>query len=702
MLAVIVPVMLALGITAATGFPKIIEIAVVFAVGCIMIGIAAVVCASLLAFIPWRWPWLTLSAGLAMFVACSVTVWKLNVFLAVAAAMAGLSLVVAAWTAVAVIWLFKHRRSPRVKAYGALACVLLIAVMLWRVPPSPLFGAEEDEAEYDYEQSAIPIAAPDPSKQGGYEVISFTYGSGDDERRARYADEVLLQTEPFDASEMITQWSASREWFWGFDETKLPLNGQVWLPDGDGPFPLVVVVHGNHPMTDFSDEGYAYLGELLASRGFITVSIDQNYLNHSFWSGNLSDDMKLRAEVILEHLAVLEQWNEQGSPDNPLYDAIDMEQIALIGHSRGGQAAAIAAGDEDEEFDIQSVIALAPTDFAIDDKFIWLNDVNYLVLQGSQDADVRSFSGDRQYERVRLSADSDAIKASLYIAGANHGQFNTDWGIYDMNTPVRYLLNQSDTIPGDDQRQIALTYISGFLEATLRENDAYRIMFKDYRYALGWLPEGLYVNRYEDSTFTPIATFEAYEDMYTIKADGVESHESDLGNRYGGNRHNKGTWISWSNREGAYTLQLQDEQQAAERLAGTSALVFELANVAESEQEEEPNLSVRLTDRLGYVYSFPLSAFKPIQPVIHTQYTKSALLEQVVEKGEVGLSTEPVLQTYIIPVSFIQRITGGFDPAELAEISFVFDRSTAGRIIIDNIGFKSDERYAPLVEPNIF
>ena len=193
MFAVIAPIMLAIGITAASGFPKFAEIVVVFAAGCLMLSIATVLCASVLAFIPWRWPWLTISAGMSMFAACSVTMWKLNVYFVAAAAMTGAMLLLAACSALAAIWLFKHRRSPRVKAYGALTAVLLIAFMLWRVPPSPLFGAEEaDGADYDYEQNAIPIAAPNPSLPGGYEVISFTYGTGDDVHRSRYADDVLL------------------------------------------------------------------------------------------------------------------------------------------------------------------------------------------------------------------------------------------------------------------------------------------------------------------------------------------------------------------------------------------------------------------------------------------------------------------------------------------------------------------------------
>ena len=54
-----------------------------------------------------------------------------------------------------------------------------------------------------------------------------------------------------------------RRRFWGFGAEQLPLNGRVWYPAGDGPYPLVLIVHGNHAMAEFSDPGYAYLGQLL-------------------------------------------------------------------------------------------------------------------------------------------------------------------------------------------------------------------------------------------------------------------------------------------------------------------------------------------------------------------------------------------------------------------------------------------------------
>src|SRR6202044_1603663 len=97
--------------------------------------------------------------------------------------------------------------------------------------------------------------------------------------------------------------------YWGFDAAHMPLNGRVWMPEGQGPFPLVLVVHGNHVMEDYSDPGYAYLGELLASQGFIVVSVDENFVNLSLadyadpFSLRMGDENKVRAWLLLKHLA---------------------------------------------------------------------------------------------------------------------------------------------------------------------------------------------------------------------------------------------------------------------------------------------------------------------------------------------------------------------------------------------------------------
>ena len=91
------------------------------------------------------------------------------------------------------------------------------------------------------------------------------------------------------------------------------------------------IVHGNHNPQDFSDPGYGYLGELLASRGFILVSVDENFIN-----GGLRGENDGRAWLLLKHLEAWKQWNDCAG--SPFYHKVDMSNIALMGHSRGGEA----------------------------------------------------------------------------------------------------------------------------------------------------------------------------------------------------------------------------------------------------------------------------------------------------------------------------------------------------------------------------
>src|SRR5262249_26363326 len=218
----------------------------------------------------------------------------------------------------------------------------------------------------------VTLRADDPSRQGTYPVLALTYGSGTDRRRREYASGVAFRTTAVDASRLLKTLHGVkgmiRRWYWGFGADALPLNARVWHPAGEGPFPLVLVVHGNHRMEDVSDPGYAYLGELLASRGFIVASIDENFLNLS-WSGDLGGEMTTRAYLLRQHLAAWRKWND--TPGHLFHRRVDFDRVALVGHSRGGEVVALAAAlnrlpclpDDctlplDFRFSIQALVAL--------------------------------------------------------------------------------------------------------------------------------------------------------------------------------------------------------------------------------------------------------------------------------------------------------------------------------------------------------
>ena len=173
------------------------------------------------------------------------------------------------------------------------------------------------------------IDAPDPSRPGPHTVGYLTYGSGDDRNRSAYRDSVAFTTDKVDGSAFVSLGGSarSRKEYWGFGPDEMPLNARVWYPEGEGPFPLVLVVHGNHDMTDYSDPGYDYLGELLASRGFILASVDMNFIN-----GGIRGENDGRGWLLLEHLEAWQGFNEDR--ENPFFGRVDMGRIGLMGHSR--------------------------------------------------------------------------------------------------------------------------------------------------------------------------------------------------------------------------------------------------------------------------------------------------------------------------------------------------------------------------------
>src|SRR5699024_10060677 len=151
-----------------------------------------------------------------------------------------------------------------------------------------------------------PITDENPAQKGSYNYSFFTYGSGQDVHREEFGKDVDQITPTVDASHFITKWGKDREAFWKFGPSQLPINGRVLFPEGQGSFPIILMVHGNHTMEYFSTSGYDYLGELLASRGFIAISVDEDFINYSNAYGIPNDNYKLRAYMILEHIQELQ------------------------------------------------------------------------------------------------------------------------------------------------------------------------------------------------------------------------------------------------------------------------------------------------------------------------------------------------------------------------------------------------------------
>lgn len=424
---------------------------------------------------------------------------------------------------------FKQLTLPK-KVVSVIGLVVGIAGIGTLVYFGSIRGLEVDEqinAAKLTEDSVSPIQADSPSARGDFQFSTFTYGSGKDLRREEFAEGVTYQTESVDGRAFIDNWEKFGGWwrekYWGFDAKELPINARVWMPEGEGPFPLVLVVHGNHSMQDYSDPGYDYLGEHLASRGMILASVDENFINGTWTNlfGRLERENDARGWILLEHLRVWEQWNQDAS--HPLFGKADMDKIALMGHSRGGEAVGHAAMLNALEyypddasiklgyhFKIRGIVAIAPVDgqYKPGGSGTKFENVDYLTIHGAQDADVTSFAGAMQYERIKFTDSTYHFKSAVYISGANHGQFNTSWGDNDYGVTFKGILNLGQLMPANEQQEVARVYIGAFLEASLNQRKEYLPLFVDARKGENWLPESIYLSQFEDSNARIWANFD--------------------------------------------------------------------------------------------------------------------------------------------------------------------------------------------------
>jgi dienelactone hydrolase len=604
------------------------------------------------------------------------------------------------------------------------------------------------------------ISAPDPAEPGPLKVARMYYGSGTDKQRAIFRDSVTIKTKSVDISPFATvQPTAAkdRKKYWGFDMKKVPLNGRVWYPEGPGPYPLVLVVHGNHNPKDYSDPGYGYLGELLASRGFILVSVDENFIN------GLSGENDGRAWLLLKHLQEWKRFND--STGSPLHHRVDMSNIALMGHSRGGEAAPLAATfnklkfypDDAKQklgfdFAIKSIVSIAPVDgqYKAAGQFTPLENVNYLVIHGSHDGDVSTFHGLRQFERLRFTDGKPWFKSAIYMYRANHGQWNTVWQNKDNGPRSGRSLDLRALVPAAEQQRFGKLAISAFLEATLHGKSEYLPFFRDHRTAGHWLPKTMYITRFQENGYRPLAEYDEDIDLTTGTARGVTLLGDSLATwkegvlpyrSRGDDQRHGAVWLGWNRRisgpdttklgtPASYTIMLSDSLRGARAPNDGSALYLSLAATKDKPGPRSPARDTTKkadTTKSGKARAAAMAkavadsikrAPKPKKPAADTTPIEITveLVDAAGNSARLPLSRfgtirrpletrvyrregrdeqrfatifEIVPQTFVLPLADFARTAPSFAPGQLQTVRLLFDRTLAGTVVVSDIGLST-------------
>lgn len=608
-------------------------------------------------------------------------------------------------------------------------CAMAVAVLLWLV-----FASKEatNPALANYELDDWTLDLPNPGERGIYQFSEFSYGSGQDLRRPEFAEDAYFIARSVDGSKIIDNWDGLsgylRSSYWGFGVDELPLQGRVWMPEGEGPFPLVLVVHGNHSMEDFSDPGYDYLGEHLASRGIILVSVDENFINGSFSARvnffanrpGLREENDARGWLLLEHLRQWRDWNAEA--DHPMASKVDMERLALIGHSRGGEAVGVAAAfnslpyypDDatmafDFGFNLRGVIAIAPVygQYEARERPTQVEDVNFFTIHGDMDGDVQSFEGLAQYSRFAFSGDAYRFRSGLYVVGANHGQFNTTWENLDSNPFFAWVLDTGGIMDAEDQRDVARVYFSAFLESVFYDRPDYLPLFKDARYGAAWLPRTFFINQFEDSNQRILVDFENDMDVLTLDLTGGSVETEHLTRWFeAGNRlkydelDSYSLFLAWDQEVNADTARVRfnlGESETIESLILALSATDMSSKPTDWENEEEASSNssqdapaqdsqlldwtIRLEDGAGNTASAKLSADSPLYPLVEALPRRAGFLDDTD-------ATERIFRRFELPIKAFEA-SPQFNAQAVRAIEFLFDQSPAGAIAVDYIAIDS-------------
>ncbi|HET9518191.1 MAG TPA: hypothetical protein VFO77_10730, partial [Actinoplanes sp.] len=292
------------------------------------------------------------------------------------------------------------------------------------------------------------------------------------------------------------------------------MTGYVVAPDRPSETrPLVLFMHGLHrtcyagesltsdwPCKDHmqpvpSHRGYERIQQLLASQGYVTVSIATNGINaqdDTVDAGRDDRGAQARSSLVRAHLGKWADWAAEsgraGAPDVVRKVSVpDMAKVMLVGHSRGGEGVNRAAVDSLSpppaavdgyhgavRWQIRGLALIGPTQYSQNPA----PDVPSMAILPSCDGDISDLQGQVQADETRGVSHGLALHSSVVVIGANHNYFNSEWtpGVSqapssdDANpnnpscgsgAPIRITPEQQQTVGATYLAAAAATFVAG-------------------------------------------------------------------------------------------------------------------------------------------------------------------------------------------------------------------------------------------------
>jgi hypothetical protein len=526
----------------------------------------------------------------------------------------------------------------------------------------------------------------------------------------------------------------------------IELTGEIKAPTdlGTTAHPVIVLMHGRHvttynPTTGGaalewppvaprisipSYQGYDYLGDVLASQGYVVISIGTNGINARD-NGAGDAGALARAQLMQRTFGILEDLNRDGMintrpadathPGTDLFSgpvspfgtryvgALDLQNVGIMGHSRGGEGVVRSYNLNQSlgsPYGIKAVFALAPID-ATNSR---INNVPFAVLLPYNDGDVSTLEGAHFYDDSRYNVPGDTgAKFSIEVMGANHNFYNTVWspGLFPfIGAPPGFGGTTDDGNPGPpsrltetQQQGTGLAYMSAFFRTYVGgETQFLPILTGDAppppsaqvtpdRIHNAYLPPSSPADRRDINQLTAMANLTTNTLGGAVVTGGLASYAFITGGPSGSSEPHRNlgqATIGYTGTTAAFWENDLPAGSGDER--GFNDLQFRIGvNYGDPRNpvNMDQDFSVSLTDGSGASYSVLVSAYS----------------NDLFDPPRPGGNPHEVLNTVRIP---LDAFIGQIDLGNVVSVRFDFDQHTSGAFQITDLAFADALVPAPL------
>ncbi len=512
-----------------------------------------------------------------------------------------------------------------------------------------------------------------------------------------------------------------------FRNMPVRLNGIIAAPtEGNGPFPVVLIMHGNHPGCPIPEgdevdrwpcdpqleqpnyRGFAYLVRELAENGYVALSININAEN-TFGFGEPIPGERL-GQLIDMHLQALAEASRGGpNPfDVDLQGSADLNRLAFIGHSRGGdntywltREKGLAQPDAFARLGygpVAGLLMVAPAGIRAGFQEA---SVPLAIILPACDRDVFHQEGQIFYEATRMNPEQSQWASSVWLERANHNFFNEILRDEAAGRPDRP--DCEPILEPDNQRDFLSSYTLDFLETifsqdTGLESSSASRLGMDFQ---GPAPDELY------GLPARVAALAPYPDRLPLL---LPASDAELESNLAGGSVSAAAVTTFFCEEGYYTPMMKPGSEPCKRVnltvPGNPAMIV----LSWSQEGGELRFTLPEASDLSQYTAVSLrAALDPLSPLNNPGSPQAFLVRLTDKNGDTASvrtgTDEPALQfppgevednepfegglfTGRVPLTTIRLLLSDFtgvDLAAISEIALVFDQTPSGSLFAGDI-----------------